>query len=393
MLPLAGCGDGEVPNLPPVAAIANPSRDTAVVSPYAVDFLGTATDADGAVVSHHWAFGDGKEASVEDPGPYSYEAAGVYNVTYQVTDEDGAVSSPVTVVVTVTATGIAPQPGNWFGTMPFSLLQFTLNGQGTAITEVVLILDTLPCGGGHPQRTRVTSSNPGGWPLSGLDFAIETTFPEVALGLTLNGSFTSHTEASGTWAAVSSGTACAGTWETDRAAPDIAVTMSANFTRTLRLNGFNWLAGRAVRLEIDNHADGTIDFDSTARADRDGVVRFTQDTPSFAVAEGDSIRMDDGLWRTGFVVLYVTLDAVDATANLIRGRARQATRIRVTVHDPTLPSPQGPEILVSADTAGTWQADFSGLFDILIGTEGLVTATCPHLFGGMACGGSTMIEW
>lgn len=388
-----GCGDGEVPNLPPVAAITNPSRDTALASPYAVDFLGTATDGDGAVVSHHWDFGDGNEASREDPGPYAYEAAGVYPVTYQVTDEDAAVSAPATVVVTVTAPAIAPQPGNWFGKMPFSLLQFSLNSQGTAITEVVLILDTLPCGGGHPQRTRVTSSNPGGWPLSGLDFAIETTFPELALGLTLNGRFTSHTEASGTWVAVSSGTACAGTWETDRVAPDIALTMSASFARTLRLNGFNWLPGRAVTLEIDRHADGTIDFDSTARATRDGVARFNQDAPSFAAAEGDSIRMYDGLWRTGFVVLYVTLDAVEASTNLVRGRAREGTQIRVTAHDPALPYPQGPELVVVADAAGTWKADFTGVFDIVIGTGGLIAATCPHLFGGMVCGGSTMIEW
>lgn len=385
--------DGVVPNRPPVAVIVNPGQDTAVISPYAVDFLGTASDGDGAVTSHAWNFGDGNTASVEDPGPYSYAAAGAYTVTYQVTDDDGAVSAPASVDIAVATPAIAPEPGMWFGRTEFSLLQFTLNAQGTAITEVVFILDTLPCTGGPSGTARLTRSSRTGWPVSGLQFTIEAQFPVQGLATTVQGTFASHTEASGTWTAVSSGTTCSGAWETGRAAPDITVWMNTSFTRTVGINGFNWIPGRAVALEIDNHADGTVDFDSTARPDLDGVARFNEGNPPFTVAEGDTIRMHDGRWRTGFVVLYLTLDGVDANANMIRGRARPGTWITAHVIDPSLPFPQGVDVSAIADATGSWTADFTGVFDILSSTRCLVSATCSGLFGGMVCGGKTGIQW
>ncbi len=345
---LTSCGDGEspeAPNLPPVARIVSPGRDTTVIRPYAVDFLGTASDADGAVVSHHWDFGDGNTANEEDPGPYSYASAGTYTVTYEVTDDDGAASAATAVDIVVTEAAIAPEPGLWLGRTEFSRLQFTLNAQGTAITEFVLMLDTLPCTGGHPGTGRITSSNAAGWPVSDLRLTIETAFPELGLAMTVHGQFSSDSTASGTWEAVSAGMACSGAWDTDRSVPEISVTMNASFTQTVDLNGFHWLPGRAVRIEIDNRADGSVEFDSTARPDRDGVVRFNQGTPSFAVAEGDSIRMSDGR--------------------------------RVAL----------------PDAEGTWTADFTGVFDILASTRFVVQATCRYMRGGMGCGGFTSIFW
>ncbi len=87
--------------LPPVAVIENPSQDTTVTLGEAVDFQGTASDADGTIAGHNWDFGDGNGASVEDPGPYTYASVGTYTVTYQVTDDDGAKSLAASVAVTV----------------------------------------------------------------------------------------------------------------------------------------------------------------------------------------------------------------------------------------------------------------------------------------------------
>ena len=90
-------------NEPPMAVIAAPGQDTTVTLGDALGFAGTASDADGTVVTHAWAFGDGTGAAVEDPGPHVYPAVGTYGVTYQVTDDDGAVSALAARTVTVSS--------------------------------------------------------------------------------------------------------------------------------------------------------------------------------------------------------------------------------------------------------------------------------------------------
>jgi PKD repeat protein len=86
---------------PPVATIDSPSQDTTITVGEPVQFRGTATDADGAIASHSWDFGDGTGASVEDPPAHSYAATGSYQVTYRVTDNEGMSSPPDAVTVNV----------------------------------------------------------------------------------------------------------------------------------------------------------------------------------------------------------------------------------------------------------------------------------------------------
>ncbi len=57
----------------------------------AVSFTGSAYDADGIIVEHHWNFGDGESSSEWDPIHY-YQGVGTYTATLFVTDDDGATS-------------------------------------------------------------------------------------------------------------------------------------------------------------------------------------------------------------------------------------------------------------------------------------------------------------
>jgi Tol biopolymer transport system component len=77
----------------------------------AVNFQGTASDTDGSVASHNWNFGDGGGATVEDPGAHTYVSVGTYTVTYTVTDDQGASSTPDTEVVTVEPASIGSLSG------------------------------------------------------------------------------------------------------------------------------------------------------------------------------------------------------------------------------------------------------------------------------------------
>jgi len=76
-----------VPNVAPTAAFTVTADQLAV----AVDGRGS-SDPDGSVVSHAWSFGDGGTATGAEAA-HTYAAAGTYDVTLTVTDDDGATGS------------------------------------------------------------------------------------------------------------------------------------------------------------------------------------------------------------------------------------------------------------------------------------------------------------
>ncbi len=118
---------------PPVAVIDSPRQDMTITLGEAVNFQGTASDVDGTIASHSWDFGDDTGANVEDPGAHTYLKTGSFRVSYRVTDNDGASSPVVTVVITVvrnqspTAAIISPADGAFFA--PGTTIAF--NGGGT----------------------------------------------------------------------------------------------------------------------------------------------------------------------------------------------------------------------------------------------------------------------
>ena len=103
----AGFDDGftitqgiEPPNVPPVAAFSSS------VSDLTATFTSTSTDSDGTVVGLAWDYGDGTTGT---SATHTYAAAGTYNVTLQVTDDDGA-QDDITHPVTVTDPPSGPVP-------------------------------------------------------------------------------------------------------------------------------------------------------------------------------------------------------------------------------------------------------------------------------------------
>lgn len=377
-------------NEPPTARIDQPGRDTTARWPYALAFSGTASDADGTVAQHLWDFGDGYTTDDADPGLYAYAAAGTYTVTYQVTDDDGAVSQ-AQVTVTVVKEGIAPEPGDWNGWPGFGV-GFAVNGQGTAITAVTFTFEDWPCGT-DTLNTQITASNAPGWPILNNAFAIATTFTAPTLDMTIGGTFASGLEAAGTWTAVSSGTTCSGSWQAVRRPPSIAVFMATDFSRTIDIVGFNWVPGRPVTLEIDNGRNGTIDVVATARAGLDLSTRFDDGLGNapYQVTEGDSIAMRDAVWGVGYLVLYVTVDSVNLDLDLVSGAARTGTQVGVWINDSLLSV--RPTVVTVPDAAGRWSTSFAGIYDLVPATRFGVSAYCQGIAGGWRCGGATGLSW
>jgi PKD repeat protein len=91
---------GTPANVPPTASFVVPTTCTVGA---ACPFHSDGTDTDGDISLHHWEFSDGGTADGLDV-THMYSAAGTFNVTLTVTDDDGALSTPVTQPITIAST-------------------------------------------------------------------------------------------------------------------------------------------------------------------------------------------------------------------------------------------------------------------------------------------------
>jgi hypothetical protein len=278
-------------------------------------------------------------------------------------------------------------PDDWWGSAEFGQLEFVLNGEGTAITEISFRFLEWECGG-RIRSGRVTSRSYPGWPIHGGQFTITTSFEFGNLIMTVVGTREGRHAASGTWTGVSHGTTCSGNWWASSAGywPTLVVFVDAGFDVTEGVQGFRWLPGTDVTMEIDRGADGSFDFQTTTRVDDEGqAVGEARFRPlPFDLSEGDIIKMYDGTTLITHHVEYLTLDLVDREADVLSGSAREGMPVDVGISPP----PPGIEIQVIADANGTWTADFTGIVDIDGSTTGWVSTRRTQ--DARAC---TQINW
>jgi PKD repeat protein len=74
------------PNAPPTADFTYSTTDLSA------DFADTSTDGDGTITGWSWDFGDGNTSTAQNPN-HTYASAGTYDVSFTVTDDDGATDS------------------------------------------------------------------------------------------------------------------------------------------------------------------------------------------------------------------------------------------------------------------------------------------------------------
>jgi PKD repeat protein len=142
-------------NQPPVAqASANPIQG---IAPLTVQFSSAGSfDPDGSIIAFAWDFGDGGTASEADPS-YTYSAAGIYQATLTVTDDQGT-TDDTSLTVTVS------EPELHVGAQTVTREQVRKRARGV---DTILILDH--DGGPVPGATvTVLYSGPNSGQLSGI---------------------------------------------------------------------------------------------------------------------------------------------------------------------------------------------------------------------------------
>lgn len=103
MYPLGGCG---VSNLDPVADANGPYSGRKY---WPVDLDGTGSyDQDGSIIEYEWDFGDGSPKGYGETTNHTYSAAGIYDVTLKVTDNNGGSDNDTTYVEIVDGYPDAP---------------------------------------------------------------------------------------------------------------------------------------------------------------------------------------------------------------------------------------------------------------------------------------------
>jgi chitinase len=96
---IGACGDSAgADNLPPLAE-SNGSYTGSVDRPIAFNSIGS-TDPDGHIATYSWDFGDGDSSAQANPA-HAYSAAGLYQASLTVTDNQGATDSAVSQVEVV----------------------------------------------------------------------------------------------------------------------------------------------------------------------------------------------------------------------------------------------------------------------------------------------------
>ena len=102
-----------VTNTAPNGTIVQPGGNPTITVDQSVTFSGTASEPDGDTVTVLWQLGDGATSTLLTPGAHTYTVAGIYTVTFTVTDSHGfADPTPDSRTVTVNEPANTPPVAN-----------------------------------------------------------------------------------------------------------------------------------------------------------------------------------------------------------------------------------------------------------------------------------------
>jgi len=137
------------------------------------------------------------------------------------------------------------------------------------------------------------------------------------------------------------------------------------FPENEAVEGWEWPEGATVYLTIDNAPEGFIregTAEVTSWGDPRTYVRFDF-VGAYDLKIGDVVTLSDGTTTIEHLVRNLAITGVDMKTNTVAGTADPGAQLQVWVHEQ-------PPLDVQADDYGIWLADFTGVYDIVLGTAG-----------------------
>jgi sRNA-binding protein len=121
-----------------------------------------------------------------------------------------------------------------------------------------------------------------------------------------------------------------------------------------------WTPGTTITLTIED--GGAIMYTDSQTADANGYFNFNL-WDVFDIQRGQVVTVSDGTTTKTHTVMDLFVDGVNVAADTIFGRADAGTSVEVWVHG-------DGNLNVTADGSGNWTADFSGLTDLTLLSDG-----------------------
>jgi len=138
-----------------------------------------------------------------------------------------------------------------------------------------------------------------------------------------------------------------------------------------QIAGYGWKVGTTITLEIDDPANGIgTDYSDSQEAhitEAENISVTFFPGVDWDLAPGHIITLSDGITTVTHVVQDLSIETIDIENDQIQGTAKPVSEVMVW-----LESPYSHELRVKADASGHWQANFTGIGDIIEASTGAV---------------------
>ncbi len=136
------------------------------------------------------------------------------------------------------------------------------------------------------------------------------------------------------------------------------------------IEGWDWPLGATIHLTIDDPATGTNpdyeDDQQVVVTPWDPNVRWVQFNfnGQYDMKVGDVVTLTDGPTPRTYTVRNLSITGVDPDTEIVSGMADEGATVYVWPHA------TGQQLTMTAGSRGSWEADFTGIFDIAPGEGG-----------------------
>jgi uncharacterized protein YjlB len=154
--------------------------------------------------------------------------------------------------------------------------------------------------------------------------------------------------------------------------------MSVSHSEGGAITGWAWVPHEDLHVEV--RREGEVVFHTIVEPDQQGDFDINpRSHHDLSLEDRDEVSVIQGDLAVVHVVRHLTVTEFSPDANIIGGYAAAGDAVRVVIFDDEAASwADLPKLTVTADSAGYWEADFTGMSDVKVGVYGSVEIFDVH---------------